>query len=99
MINIKVVLNKLRMPEMKRKTKCSLRKKMQRCIDVIEKEDPEGREEAWKKLKYVYKQLTEAETEIPGSDEILEMITPIIRRYMQYDNEGVDLDTEHLTKD
>jgi hypothetical protein len=70
--------------------KCNLRK----LIDAIPT-DPK----AWEKLKKIYETVSSDDYKKPDKDKILKLITPAIRKYAQYDNNGVDLITDYMAED
>ena len=86
-LDIKIILDKLQMPKFKAPDPCICAK---RLVAKIERDDlsDEEREAVWSKIKSMYE-----ETE---DDKLLKILTPVVRKYAQMDNDGVELKTEHL---
>lgn len=100
MINIKISLGSLRMPSPRKSGAlgfCPL-KMAKKLIEQLEDSDTEKSKKAWKKLKCLYEKYSKELPEGPKREEFLKLVTPAIRQNAQYDKDGVELTTDHLSE-
>jgi len=91
MIDIRILVDN--MPEPAAKPKQDIIKKVKCLIDDLE--NTKTSKSSWKKLKALWEKLNDG-AEHPKKKQLLKLLKPVITRYAQYDNDGVDINAEDL---
>ena len=97
-IDIKIILDKVKMPKPKVRKKKE-KKDLCKCVEKLirDMENTETSKASWNKLKALYEKLSE-DKKFPNRDKLMSLLTPVINRYAQYDNDGVNLSTEKISE-